>query len=163
MKNSITKALLFVIALSTSIMAVQLIPISRKAYLFNLCRDYNASWNTQFSESCKRTLLQYKREPVLTRARMGNALAIGTLIGIVYFGQDNSADAVQNKLGVAFIMTINQSLSSMFGSTKISSLSSCLNGHISTCPLPRIFLASLPLSSKNLTNAHSRAAERSRQ
>ena len=45
MNYSITKALLFVIALSTSIMAVQLIPISRKAYLFNLCRDYNASWN----------------------------------------------------------------------------------------------------------------------
>tara|TARA_B100001769_G_C21703728_1_gene388295 strand:- start:24 stop:356 length:333 start_codon:yes stop_codon:yes gene_type:complete len=39
-KNSLTKALLFVIALSTSIMAVQLIPISRKAYLYNLCRDY---------------------------------------------------------------------------------------------------------------------------
>ena len=45
MNNSITKALLFVIALSTSIMAVQLIPISRKAYLFNLCRDFNAWWN----------------------------------------------------------------------------------------------------------------------
>ena len=45
MNNLITKALLFVIALSTSIMAVQLIPISRKAYLFNLCRDYNAWWN----------------------------------------------------------------------------------------------------------------------
>ena len=28
------------IALSTSIIAVQLIPISRKAYLYNLCRDY---------------------------------------------------------------------------------------------------------------------------
>lgn len=48
MQNSITKALLFVIALSTSIMAVQLIPISRKAYLFNLCRDYNASWNESY-------------------------------------------------------------------------------------------------------------------
>ena len=46
MNNSITKALLFVIALSTSIMAVQLIPISRKAYLFNLCRDYNA-WSNE--------------------------------------------------------------------------------------------------------------------
>ena len=45
MNNSITKALLFVIALSTSIMAVQLIPISRKAYLFNLCRDWNTWWN----------------------------------------------------------------------------------------------------------------------
>ena len=48
MNNSITKALLFVIALSTSIMAVQLVPISRKAYLFNLCRDYNAWWNESY-------------------------------------------------------------------------------------------------------------------
>ena len=43
MKNSITQAFLFVIALSTSIIAVQLIPISRKAYLYNLCRDYVVS------------------------------------------------------------------------------------------------------------------------
>ena len=48
MNNSFTKALLFVIALSTSIMAVQLIPISRKAYLFNLCRDYNVWWNESY-------------------------------------------------------------------------------------------------------------------
>ena len=43
MSNSITKALLFVIAISTSIIAVQLIPISRKAYLYNLCRDFVVS------------------------------------------------------------------------------------------------------------------------
>ncbi len=48
MNNSVTKALLFVIALSTSIMAVQLIPISRKVYLFNLCRDYNVWWNESY-------------------------------------------------------------------------------------------------------------------
>ena len=29
-------------------MAVQLIPISRKAYLFNLCRDWNAWWNESY-------------------------------------------------------------------------------------------------------------------
>ena len=43
MKSSINKALLFVIALSNSIMAVQLIPISRKAYLYNLCLDFVVS------------------------------------------------------------------------------------------------------------------------
>ena len=42
MNNSISKALLFVIALSTSIMAVQLIPISRKAKIYNLCMDAHA-------------------------------------------------------------------------------------------------------------------------
>ena len=44
MKDSITKALLFVIALSTSVMAVQLIPISKKANFFNLCREYRTWW-----------------------------------------------------------------------------------------------------------------------
>ena len=48
MNNLINKALLFVVALSTSIMSVQLIPISRKAYLFNLCRDYNVWWNESY-------------------------------------------------------------------------------------------------------------------
>ena len=49
MSNSITKALLFVIALSTSIIAVQLIPISRKAYLYNLCRDYVLSQKQSYA------------------------------------------------------------------------------------------------------------------
>ena len=49
MKNSITQAFLFVIALSTSIIAVQLIPISRKAYLYNLCRDYVLSQEQSYA------------------------------------------------------------------------------------------------------------------
>ena len=49
MSNSITKAILFVIALSTSIIAVQLIPISRKAYLYNLCRDYVLSQEQSYT------------------------------------------------------------------------------------------------------------------
>ena len=39
------------IALITSIMAVQLIPISRKAYLYNLCRDYVVSQEQSYSLS----------------------------------------------------------------------------------------------------------------
>ena len=49
MNNSTTKALLFVIALSTSIMAVQLIPISRKAYFYNLCMDYVLSQEQSYA------------------------------------------------------------------------------------------------------------------
>ena len=37
------------IALSTSIIAVQLIPISRKAYLYNLCRDYVLSQEQSYA------------------------------------------------------------------------------------------------------------------
>jgi hypothetical protein len=49
LNSSIQKALLFVIALSTSIIAVQLIPISRKAYLYNLCRDYVLSQEQSYA------------------------------------------------------------------------------------------------------------------
>ena len=42
MKSSINKVLLFVIALSTSIIAIQLVPISRKAKIYNLCMDAHA-------------------------------------------------------------------------------------------------------------------------
>ena len=42
MNNLITKALLIIIAISTSVIAVQLIPISRKAKIYNLCMDAQA-------------------------------------------------------------------------------------------------------------------------
>ena len=60
-------------------------------------------------------MLQYKREPVLTRARLVNSILMGTLLGLVYFGQDDTYKAVQNKIGVAFIVTINQCISATFG------------------------------------------------
>ena len=58
---------------------------------------------------------QYKREPVLTRARLGNSMIMGLLLGLVYFQQDNGYKAVQNKIGVAFIVTMNQCISATFG------------------------------------------------
>lgn len=77
--------------------------------------EYPATAETQFWESCKRTVLQYKREPVLTRARLVNSILMGSLLGLVYFGQDDTYKAVQNKIGVAFIVTINQCISATFG------------------------------------------------
>lgn len=65
--------------------------------------------------SLQRTVLQYKREPVLTRARLVNSILMGSLLGLVYFGQDDTYKAVQNKIGVAFIVTINQCISATFG------------------------------------------------
>ena len=54
MKN-LSTFFLFFIALSTTVIAVQLRPISRKAYLFNLCRDFNSAWNesSQLSSAYK--------------------------------------------------------------------------------------------------------------
>ena len=67
MSNSITKALLFVIALSTSIIAVQLIPISRKAYLSNLCRDYVLSQEQSYSLIGKDTGEEKNLEKVINK------------------------------------------------------------------------------------------------
>ena len=77
--------------------------------------EYPATADTQFWESCRRTILQYKREPVLTRARLVNSILMGVLLGLVYFDQDTTYKAVQNKIGVAFIVTMNQCISATFG------------------------------------------------
>jgi hypothetical protein len=62
---------------------------------------------------------QYKREPVLTRARLVNSMLMGLVLGLVYFQQEATYKAVQNKLGVLFIITINQTISSMFGVVQV--------------------------------------------
>lgn len=70
---------------------------------------------------------QYKREPVLTRARLVNSMLMGLVLGLVYFQQEATYKAVQNKLGVLFIITINQTISSMFGVVQVHK------------PAPRLF------------------------
>jgi hypothetical protein len=42
-------------------------------------------------------------------------MLMGCLLGLVYFDQDNTYKAVQNKIGVAFIVTMNQCISATFG------------------------------------------------
>jgi len=57
MQNSINKAFLFVIALSTSIIAVELIPVNMVNKAKLLCADYNSE--TSFNEQAKRKIRRF--------------------------------------------------------------------------------------------------------
>ena len=58
MQDSITKALLFVIALSTSIIAVELIPVNMVNRAKLLCAEYNAEPTYQYSSKALEKLLK---------------------------------------------------------------------------------------------------------
>ena len=55
------------IALSTSIIAVQLIPISRKAYLYNLCRDYVLSQEQSYALISKDSVEEKNLEKAINK------------------------------------------------------------------------------------------------
>ena len=56
MQDSITKALLFVIALSTSIIAVELIPVNKVNRTKLLCMEYNSKSIYEYSSEALKEL-----------------------------------------------------------------------------------------------------------
>lgn len=77
-------------------------------------REFPASTWTQFVQSYKRTVRSYGREPVLARVRLGQAVSMGLILGLVYLQQDHGLGAIKNRLGACFLLIMNQSISSMF-------------------------------------------------
>ena len=86
--QSITKALLFIIALSTSIIAVELVSVSRVNKLKLLCAEYNSidfnnndkkveKFNPELnSTTAKMELLMNLRKEILTDENVNNEIKI---------------------------------------------------------------------------------------
>jgi len=74
-----------------------------------------ASWGTQFQQLYKRTGIMYKRDPVLGRVRMIQSVIVSLLVGLIYLRLGNTQTDVQNKMGAAFFLVINQCFSGMLG------------------------------------------------
>ncbi|CAM9532407.1 unnamed protein product, partial [Sphacelaria rigidula] len=47
-------------------------------------RVYQATWASQVVEVYKRTLIMYRREPVLTRVRLAQAIVVALLVGLIF-------------------------------------------------------------------------------
>jgi len=71
----------------------------------------------QFATLTRRSLLTIRRDLPLTKARAGQAVALGLIAGLIYLntGRDNNTKSVQNIDGVLFFMMMNQSMSGVFG------------------------------------------------
>jgi hypothetical protein len=76
---------------------------------------YCASWGVQFSELYKRTLLMYKREPILTRVRFAQAVSVAVVVGLIFLQLGTAQSNVQSINGVIFFAVLNQSVLGTIG------------------------------------------------
>lgn len=73
-----------------------------------------APWLSQFARLYQRTALMYKRDPLLTKARLGQSVVVSLLVGLIYLQLGSSQADVQNKMGAAFFIVINQCILGLF-------------------------------------------------
>ncbi|KAG5178542.1 ABC transmembrane transporter [Tribonema minus] len=76
---------------------------------------YCASWRTQLWELYKRTLLMYKREPILTRVRLAQAVVVSVMVGLIFLQLGTAQSDVQGLIGVLFFAILNQSILGLIG------------------------------------------------
>lgn len=78
-------------------------------------RRQRAAWCTQFSVLTQRAFKNTLRDPVTTRARLGQAVVVGLIVGLIYWQLGQEQADVQNRNGALFFVLINQSMNAMFG------------------------------------------------
>ncbi|CAN0433874.1 unnamed protein product [Ascophyllum nodosum] len=87
-------------------------------------KAYQASWATQArhtrgaspaTEVYKRTIIMYRREPVLTKARLAQTIVVSVLVGLIFLQLGNTQTEVQSKMGVMFFVAINQGILGTIG------------------------------------------------
>ncbi|CAM9913585.1 unnamed protein product, partial [Hapterophycus canaliculatus] len=66
-------------------------------------------------EVYKRTLIMYRREPVLTKARLGQTVIVGVLVGLIFLQLGNTQSDVQSTMGLLFFVAINQGILGTIG------------------------------------------------
>ncbi|CAN0037303.1 unnamed protein product, partial [Laminaria digitata] len=69
----------------------------------------------QAAEVYKRTLIMYRREPVLTKARLAQAVIVSLIVGLIFLQLGNSQADVQSSMGVMFFVAINQGILGTIG------------------------------------------------
>jgi len=76
---------------------------------------YTAPFSVQFLTLTKRSWLTTLRDVALTKARFGQAIVIGLLIGLIYLRIPDNQKSIQNLTGVMFFIMVNQSMGGVFG------------------------------------------------
>ena len=76
---------------------------------------FKVGWTRQFSVLFDRAMTNTKRDPILTKVRLGQTLFIGILAGLIYLQVENDQLLPQNLNGAIFFILINQSFSGLFG------------------------------------------------
>lgn len=79
--------------------------------------NFESNFVTQFSVLMQRAWKNALRNPLLVKAKIGQALFMGILLGLIYHGDAMKTHqaGIQNRTGVLFFMSINQVMSAAIG------------------------------------------------
>jgi ATP-binding cassette subfamily G (WHITE) protein 1 len=83
----------------------------------DISTNFHAGFSTQFSTLMQRAWKNALRNPLLVKAKIGQALFMGVLLGLIYNGDAMKTHqaGIQNRTGVLFFMSINQVMSAAIG------------------------------------------------
>jgi len=76
---------------------------------------YQSSWLKQFSLCFKRTLLVTSRNKMAIGGKVFGSIFFGLVLGAIYSETSYDQKSIQDRVGVLFFFTINQTFSNMFG------------------------------------------------
>lgn len=68
---------------------------------------------TQIKYLLKRNFSDILREPLKTRAHVGQVLFLGIILGLIFYNVGNTQREIQNRLGALFFVLVNQSFESV--------------------------------------------------
>jgi ATP-binding cassette subfamily G (WHITE) protein 1 len=83
----------------------------------DISTNFHAGFTTQFAVLMRRAWKNALRNPLLVKAKIGQALFMAVLLGLIYQGDAMKTHqaGIQNRTGVLFFMSINQVMSAAIG------------------------------------------------
>ena len=80
---------------------------------------YLASWPQQLSALSWRNWKTSLKDPLAARAKIGQAVVLALILGVVYFQQDIDQKGIQNVNGALFVLLTNISFGNVFAVVNI--------------------------------------------
>lgn len=78
-------------------------------------REAHLGFWSQTKALFSRLTVTVRRDPMLTKARIGQTLFLGLIVGLIYLRAENNQEGVQNRTGSAFFVIVNQAMSNIIG------------------------------------------------
>ncbi|CAL8101454.1 unnamed protein product [Orchesella dallaii] len=80
---------------------------------------YKASWFAQFRACFWRSSIVVRKDPLVLKVQLIQTIFLSLVIGLIYFGQDNDQEGIQNISGCIFMIIANLTFSSIFPVTNV--------------------------------------------
>lgn len=89
--------------------------LTKLAVKSELAKSRKVGFSEQTKALIGRLAVTISRHPLLTKARIGQTIFLGLIVGLIYLRTENDQQGVQNRTGSAFFVVVNQSMQNIFG------------------------------------------------